>query len=108
MEPILVALIQAHQQQHILPQRNDVFLDKEVEEGGDLLKEIHGAPIFDVYDDTNTDPIFDVYDDVDPIFDDCVDADPTFDIFDKENDVEFIGIQRVKEKVWTNRTCSDQ
>ncbi|VVB04452.1 unnamed protein product [Arabis nemorensis] len=95
MESILVAFIQAHQQPHILPQQDVVFLDKDVEEGGYPVKEIHGAPIFDVYDDT--DPIFDVYDDVDPIFDDCVDADPTFHVFSKENDVEFIGIQKVKD-----------
>lgn len=54
----------------------------EVDETSDLLKEIHGAPIFDVYDD------------IDHIFDDCGDADITSNVFDEVSDI-IIGTQEV-------------
>ena len=71
IEPVLYAL----KRPHVLPQRDDVFFDDEVDETSDLLKEIHGAPIFDVYDD------------IDHIFDDCGDADITSNVFDEVSDI---------------------
>ncbi|KAL0723108.1 hypothetical protein Bca4012_037707 [Brassica carinata] len=68
MEPVLHAL----QQPNVFPHRNDVLVDEEVEETGDLLKEIHGDPIFDVYNDEDL-------------------------IYDKESDINFIGIQEVDD-----------
>lgn len=65
------SVLQALHQPHVLPRWDDVFFDEEVEETGDLLKEIHG------------DPIFDVYRDEDPIF-------------DEESNINFIGIQEVE------------
>ncbi|KAL0730500.1 hypothetical protein Bca4012_026593 [Brassica carinata] len=64
MEPVLHAL----QQPHIFPQRDDVLFDEEVEETGDLLKEIHRDPIFDVYNDEDL-------------------------IYDKKSNINFIEIQ---------------
>ncbi|WZZ43368.1 hypothetical protein YC2023_039627 [Brassica napus] len=78
IEPVLYAL----KRPHVLPQRDDVFFDDEVDETSDLLKEIHGAPIFDVYDD------------IDHIFDDCGDADITSNVFDEVSDI-IIGTQEV-------------
>lgn len=60
---------------------SDMFFYDEVGEGFDLLKEIDGDPIFDVYDDS------------DHVHHDVVDEDPTADMVDEENNVNFIGIQ---------------
>ncbi|KAG2304888.1 hypothetical protein Bca52824_033539 [Brassica carinata] len=49
----------------------------------DLLKEIIGDPIFDVYEDT------------DKSFDECVDNNPTSDVVEKENDINFTNIQEM-------------
>ncbi|CAA7062288.1 unnamed protein product [Microthlaspi erraticum] len=73
MEPVLQVL----QRSHVLPPRDDVFFD---DEGNVLLKEIHGAPIFDVYDDTN--PISDACDGAN-LF--CDEENPIFDVYDDTN-----------------------
>ncbi|CAN6894311.1 unnamed protein product [Brassica oleracea var. botrytis] len=59
IEHALVMLTQS-QQQEVLPQLDDVFSN---EEGFDLIKEICGAPIFDVYEDElNTPEPIDILD----------------------------------------------
>ncbi|KAF3495519.1 hypothetical protein DY000_02054045 [Brassica cretica] len=59
IEHALVMLTQS-QQQEVLPQLDDVFSN---EEGFDLIKEIYGAPIFDVYEDElNTPEPIDILD----------------------------------------------
>ncbi|CAA7038488.1 unnamed protein product [Microthlaspi erraticum] len=116
MEPVLQVL----QQSHVLPPRDDVFFDDD--EVDVLLKEIHGALIFDVYDDTNpisgacvydeTIPILGVGDGTYLICDEGENANPVDIISDEisanvfigvhEQEIELIGVHELLESRNTN------